>query len=122
MVDTLDGNLEAKSAQAVIEACCEVGLSVNGISMASGFNVIQVQRWMSEHGIDQPTSRSLMPTVGAESGIAPEFVQLPLAPAAPESRDIWIEIRRGNTAIKVDWPAATLAPLVVIRCSYSNSQ
>lgn len=36
--------------------------------------------------------------------MAPAFVQLPLAPGKPESGDIRIEIRRGNTAIKIDWP------------------
>lgn len=90
--------------QAVIEACCEAGASVAGIAMANGVNANQVRRWMRERGIEPPTRRSLMPTVGAESGIAPEFVQLPLAPAAPASGDIRIEIRRGNAAIKVVWP------------------
>ena len=36
--------------------------------------------------------------------MAPAFVQLPIAPAAPALGDIRIEIQRGNTAIKVDWP------------------
>ena len=52
---------------------------------------------MRERGIEPPTRRVPMPVVDA----APAFVQLPLAPAAP---DIRIEIRRGNAVIKVDWP------------------
>ena len=84
---------------AVIEACCEPGASVAGIAMANGVNANQVRRWMRERGIKVPKRRMLMPAT------QPEFVQLPLAPAAPASRDIRIEIRRGNTAIKVDWPA-----------------
>ena len=83
--------------QAVIEACCEPGASVAGIAMANSVNANQVRRWMRERGIEPPTRRVPMPVVDA----APAFVQLPLAPAAP---DIRIEIRRGNTAIKVDWP------------------
>ena len=84
--------------QAVIEACCEPGASVAGIAMANGVNANQVRRWMRERGIEAPKRRMLM------SATQPEFVQLPLAPAAPASQDIRIEIRRGNTAIKVDWP------------------
>ena len=48
--------------------------------------------------------RQSMPTARPMPAIAPEFVQLPLAPTSVASRDIRIEIRRGNTAIKVDWP------------------
>ena len=89
--------------QAVIEACCEPGASVAGIAMANGVNANQVRRWMRERGIEPPTRRVLIPVIESAPGTAPEFVQLPLTPE-PESPDILIEIRRGNTAIKVDWP------------------
>ena len=36
--------------------------------------------------------------------MAPAFVPVPIAPATPESPAIRIEIRRGNAAIKIDWP------------------
>ncbi len=84
--------------QAVIEACCEPGASVAGIALANGVNANQVRRWMRERDIEAPKRPMQMPAM------APEFVQLPLT-REPESRDIRIEIRRGNTAIKVDWPA-----------------
>ncbi len=90
--------------QAVIEACCEPGASVAGIAMANGVNANQVRRWMRERGIEPPTRRIPMPMVETAPAMAPEFVQLPLAAAAPILGDVRIEIRRGNTAIKVDWP------------------
>ena len=89
--------------QAVIEACCEPGASVAGIAMANGVNANQVRRWMRERGIEPPTRRVPIPVIESAPGTAPEFVQLPIAPEL-ESPDIRIEIRRGNTAIKVDWP------------------
>ncbi len=89
--------------QAVIEACCELDASVAGIAMANGVNANQVRRWMRERGIEPPTRRVPMPVIESAPGTALEFVQLPLAPE-PESQDIRIEIRRGNTAIKLDWP------------------
>lgn len=88
---------------AVIEACSEAGASVAGIAMANGVNANQVRRWMRERGIEIPKQRMLVPAAQPVPGTAPEFVQLPLAPE-PESPDIRIEIMRGNTAIKVDWP------------------
>lgn len=87
---------------AVIEACCEPGASVAGIAMANGVNANQVRRWMRERGIEPPTRRVAMPAL--EATPAPAFVQLPMAPAMPTLGDIRIEVRRGNTAIKVEWP------------------
>ncbi len=91
--------------QSVIEACSEAGASVAGIAMANGVNANQVRRWMRERGIEPPTRRVPMPIIEAAPGMAPAFVQLPLAPVESALRDIRIEIRRDNTAIKVDWPA-----------------
>ena len=87
---------------AMIEACCEPGASVAGIAMANGVNANQVRRWMRERGVEPPTRRVAMPV--HEATPAPAFVQLPIAPATPTLGDIRIEVRRGNTAIKVDWP------------------
>ena len=87
---------------AVIEACCEPGASVAGIAMANGVNANQVRRWMRERGIEPPTRRVAMPVL--EATPAPAFVQLPMAPAMPTLGDIRIEIRRGISAIKVEWP------------------
>ena len=85
--------------QAVIVACCEPGASVAGIAMANGVNANQVRRWMRERGIEAPTRR--LPML---KEMAPAFVPVPIAPATPESPAIRIEIRRGNAAIKIDWP------------------
>ena len=87
---------------AMIEACCEAGASVAGIAMDNGVNANQVRRWMRERGVEPPTRRVAMPV--HEATPAPAFVQLPIAPATPTLGDIRIEVRRGNTAIKVDWP------------------
>ena len=87
---------------AVIEACCEPSASVAGIAMANGVNANQVRRWMRERGIEPPTRRVAMPVL--EATPAPAFVQWPMAPAMPTLGDIRIEVCRGNTAIKVEWP------------------
>ena len=86
---------------AVIEACCEPGASVAGIAMANGVNANQVRRWMRERG-EPPTRCGAMPVL--EATPTPAFVQLPIAPTIPTLGDIRIEILRGNTAIKVEWP------------------
>lgn len=90
--------------QAVIEACCEPGASVAGIAMANGVNANQVRRWMRERGVEPPTRRVPMPVLEAAPAPAPAFVPLPIDPVMPALGDIRIEVWRGDTAIKVDWP------------------
>jgi transposase len=89
--------------QAVIEACCEPGASVAGIALANGVNANQVRRWMRERSIEPPTRLVPMSALDAAPAATPAFVQLPIAPVVA-SGEIRIEIRRGNAAIKVDWP------------------
>ncbi len=91
--------------QSLITACCEPGASVAGIALTNGVNANQVRRWMRKCGIEVPGRRLPTPTMNAELKMAPAFVPLAIAPATPESRDIRIEIRRKNAAIKIDWPA-----------------
>jgi transposase len=88
--------------QAVIEACCEPGASVAGIAMANGVNANQVRRWMRERGIEPPTRRVPMPVLERRRRwrLPSCSCRLPRDGIG----DIRIEIRRGNTAIKVDWP------------------
>ena len=85
--------------QAVIAACCEPGASVAGIALANDINANQVRRWMRERGIEAPTRR--LPML---KEMAPAFVPVPIAPPPAELPAIRIEIRRGNTAVKIDWP------------------
>ena len=93
--------------QAVIASCCKPGASVAGIAMANGVNANQVRRWMKERGISAPTQR-----LADSAPIAPPaersraFIPVPLAPTTPESPGIRIEIRRGNAAVKIDWPVS----------------
>lgn len=90
--------------QSLIAACCEPGASVAGVALANGVNANQVRRWMRERGIEVPGRRLPTPKVNAELEMPPAFVPLAIAPAVTESRDIRIEIRRNNAAIKIDWP------------------
>ena len=45
-----------------------------------------------------------LPQLEAAPEPASAFVHLPIAPMVPALGDIRIEVRRGNTAIKVEWP------------------
>lgn len=90
--------------QAVIAACCEAGASVAGIALANSVNANQVRRWMRERGIEPPSrslpARSISPARGTE----PAFVPVPMPPIVSNIPDIRIEVRRGNTTVKIEWP------------------
>lgn len=90
--------------QAVIAACCEAGASVAGIALANGINANQVRRWMRERGIEPPSRRLPARSISAERGAEPAFVAVPIPPVVSEVPDIRIEVRRGNTAVKIEWP------------------
>ena len=90
--------------QAVIAACCEPGASVAGIAMANEVNANQVRRWMRERGIEPPSRSLPVPSISPERAAEPAFVPLPIPPVVSEIPDIRIEVRRGNTAVKIEWP------------------
>ncbi|MFO1385858.1 MAG: transposase [Chitinivorax sp.] len=85
--------------QAVINACQAPGASVAGVALTHGVNANQVRRWMRERGVVLP-SRLPLPMVDA----APAFVPVALPPVRSETGPIVIEVRRGTTAIHVEWP------------------
>ena len=85
--------------QSVIDACQVPGASVAGVALTHGVNANQVRRWMRERGVVLP-SRLPLPMVDA----APAFVPVALPPVRSETGPIVVEVRRGTTAIHVEWP------------------
>ena len=83
----------------VLAECTEPGASVAQVAMSHGINDNVVHRWrqLVREGrpLTAPTPRS-------------EFVPITLAPAGVPAgaAEIRIEIRRGATAITVNWPAS----------------
>jgi transposase len=88
----------------MIAACCEAGASVAGIALANELNANQVRRWMRERGIEPPSRSLPVRSVSPERGAEPAFVALPIPPIVSSVPDIRIELRRGNTAVKIEWP------------------
>jgi transposase len=91
----------------VIAACRQPGVSIAAVAMASGVNANLARRWVVHAEQGANGGGGLVAAVG---GVVhtPAFVpvQLPCAPPAP---DIRIELRRGATAISVNWPSAEAA-------------
>lgn len=80
----------------VLAECAEPGASVAHVAMSHGINDNVVHRWR------QLVREGRPPTTPAPRS---DFVPIALTPAAPAGgTEIRIEIRRGATAITVNWP------------------
>ena len=91
----------------VVASCCEPGVSIAAVAMASGINANLARRWVvaAEQGAtDGERSVAVARGVAHTPGFVP--VQLPCLPPTP---DIRIELRRGATAITVHWPSVEAA-------------
>jgi transposase len=86
----------------VVRACSEPGVSVAGVALANGVNANLVRRWMTERGASAPSMRKRVAL--AEPVGVPEFVPVTVAPPEPTAATIRIEVQRGNSLVKVEWP------------------
>ncbi|PLX75184.1 MAG: IS66 family insertion sequence hypothetical protein [Azoarcus sp.] len=90
--------------QGVLAACRETGASVAGVALANGLNANQVRRWMRERGVASPGHRLSAPSPLPERSAVPAFVPVAIAPPESNAPDIRVQIQRGNTTIKLEWP------------------
>lgn len=86
----------------VVAACAEPGASVAQVAMANGLNANLVHKWRRDRR-----------SVASPSPV--EFIELPRphlgSPA--QTPDIRIELRRGPTAVSINWPLECAAECAV---------
>ena len=80
--------------QAVVEACCEPGVSVSGIALANGVNANQVRRWVQERGRTPPSRREALP-----GSAMPALVPGNIPTEAKPLPDIRVELRQGDATV-----------------------
>jgi len=88
-----------------VRACQQPGVSVAAIALARGLNANLLRRWVlrAERGTLLVPSGSSAPSVAAESSGG--FVPVRISSSATEAA-IRIEVRRGSSTVKVEWPAS----------------
>lgn len=90
----------------VVAACRRPGVSMAAVALANGLNANLVRRWVvTEEGAQPGTSIETGEVSAAATIDHDTFIPIPLQPspitAAPS---ITVELRRGATVVKVDWP------------------
>lgn len=95
-------NHSAEFKAQVVAACNSPGVSSAAVAMAHGVNANLARRWVLD--AERRGGGALART---SSGVVESaFVPVQLPPAEDEPATIRIELRRGTTAITVNWPCA----------------
>jgi transposase len=100
----------AQFKQRVLSECARPGASVAAVALAHGVNANLVHKWRQRER--RPVARVALPATVVESKApAPAFVPLPMAAALPAepAEPIRIELIRGGTTIRVQWPLSAAA-------------
>ena len=95
----------------VVSACRRPGVSMASVALANGLNANLVRRWVVTE--ERAPPRKSIETTAASAASAVEhrtFIPIELEhPRVTTAQSITIELRRGATVVKVDWPLAAAA-------------
>jgi transposase len=96
----------------VVSACRQPGVSIAAVALANGLNANLLRRWVVTEEQTPPLrpmaiANAALPRPTAENRT---FIPIELERSAlTTSQAITIELRRGATVVKVDWPLAAAA-------------
>ena len=85
----------------VVHQCREAGASLAGVALSHGINANIVHRWLRELGTGALVAQTSNEFVPVKLAPPPGAVEHTDAAPAPQIR---VEVRRGNSAVVVNWP------------------
>ena len=95
----------------VMAACKQPGVSTAAVALANGLNANLLRRWISESRLRaKPAARQ---TRALALPAQTQFIPLELQPNGAVPGDIQIELQRGATLVRVQWPLAGAAECAV---------
>jgi transposase-like protein len=96
----------------VVAACRAPGVSMAGVALANGLNANLVRRWVvAEERADQGKPIQAASVAVAAAAVEQRtFIPLELErPRTATAQSITLELCRGATVVKVDWPLSAAA-------------
>lgn len=100
----------------VVSACRKPGVSIAAVALANRLNANLLRRWIVAEE-RAPTAKPIetVSAVPARSSVENRaFIPIQVeSSAVTAAREITIELRRGATVVKVDWPLAAAADCAV---------
>ena len=95
---------------AVVAACRKPGVSIAAVALANGLNANLLRRWVVTEEQESKSSEVSTALSAPASVASRAFIPIEMAGSAVNTtRAITIELRRGATVVKVDWPLAAAA-------------
>jgi transposase-like protein len=94
----------------LLAACNAPGASIAAVANANSMNANVLHRWLKESSKSRQSIGMSMGTgataVDMAGNSVPSFIAVPLltTPAAPEEREIKVEVRKGSLVMTVAWP------------------
>ena len=95
----------------VVSACRRPGVSMAAVALTNGLNANLVRRWVVTEERAQPGKSMQTPSPSAASSVEHDtFIPIALEhPRVAPVQSITIELSRGATVVKVDWPLSAAA-------------
>ncbi len=91
----------------VVAACRQSGVSMAAVALANQLNANLLRRWVVTQERAQAANGTDAISAAPAGLIAPDAAFVPVEierPCAAAAQQITIELRRGATVVKVDWP------------------
>jgi transposase-like protein len=90
----------------VMATCKQPGVSTAAVALANGLNANLLRRWISDSGLaNKPRAARQASTAVGRSGQT-QFIPLQLQANGAAQTNIQIELQRGATLVRLQWPAA----------------
>lgn len=88
----------------VMAVCKQPGVSTAAVALANGLNANLLRRWISESQARLPKPATAKQTQAMAIAAQTQFIPLQIQADGVASSNIQIELQRGATLVRVQWP------------------
>ncbi len=88
----------------VIAACKQPGVSTAAVALANGLNANLLRRWISESAQSRKPAEARQSSKALDLPKPTQFIPLELQTRGATPANIQIELQRGATLVRVQWP------------------
>ncbi len=90
----------------VMVACKQPGVSTAAVALANGLNANLLRRWISDSTLARKPGAARQPAKAVGLPSQTQFIPLALQAHGAAPANIQLELQRGGTTVRVQWPVA----------------
>ena len=87
-------------------ACKQPGVSTAAVALANGLNANLLRRWISDAALARKPGAARQPSTAVGLPSQTQFIPLQLQANGVAPANIQLELQRGATLVRVQWPVA----------------